>query len=369
MEPVLRVGLAGFGSVTRAIIPAIAAMPNAKLTAVATPRQEPRDQASERYGVETYAEVEAMCESPNVDVVWVCSPNEFHAEHSIAAAEHGKHVINEKPIAVTLDEAQAIIDVVDRTGVRYVQGHSKLFDPPVRRMREIVSSGRLGRVIQINTWEYKAWISGAPRRAADVETAQGGGVVYRQGPHQADVVRGIGGGMVKSVRAIAGRWHPSFPDGEGDYTSFLEFDDGTAATMAFNGYGYFDITDLTWGIGEGGRRSDDGPDLPPGTVTNEQQKYHPFYGLTVVSCERGDIRQSPNGLYVYTKGGREEIAIEPSPPGRAELTELHDAIRDDRPTSPDAPWGMASLELVLAMLESSAQRKEISLEHQVPCAF
>ncbi|MCH8199386.1 MAG: hypothetical protein IIA54_04885 [Chloroflexi bacterium] len=171
--------------------------------------------------------------------------------------------------------------------------------------------------------------------------------------------------MVKSLRAIAGRWHPAFPRGEGDYTAFLEFEDGTAATMAFNGYGYFDITELTWGIGEGGQQREPGE----GSERNERRRRQPFYGLTVVSCERGDIRQSPDGLYVYTEAGREEVTLEPGGRGRKELAELRDALREERPTFPDERWGMASLEVVLAVLESSRERREVPLSHQVPCPF
>jgi phthalate 4,5-cis-dihydrodiol dehydrogenase len=369
MEPVLKIGLAGFGSVTRQLIPAIATMPVAKLTAVAAPRQESRDQAAEKYGVETYASVEAMCESGNVDAVWVCTPNSMHAEHAITAAEHGKHVINEKPMAVTMEDADAIMEAVRRNGVRYVQGHSKLFDAPVRAMREVVSSGDLGRPIAIHTWEYKPWISGSPRRDEDVDTSRGGGVVFRQGPHQVDVIRGIGGGLVKSVRAIAGKWHPDFPKGDGDYSAFAEFEDGTAATMAFNGYGFFDITELTWGIGEGGQQRD--LDALPGQAIDPRSlpKRQPFYGLTLVSCERGDIRQSPDGLYVYTKEGKREVPVESRGPGRPEIDELYAAIRDERPIFPDEQWGLASLEMVLAILQSSSDRREVGLSRQVACPF
>jgi len=116
---------------------------------------EALDRCRERYGCETYLTVEAMCESPNVDAVWICTPNLYHAEHAIIAAEHSKHVICEKPMAVSLDQAKEMVAAVERNGVRYVQGHSRIFDAPIRKMREVVSSGELGRVIQINTWEYK----------------------------------------------------------------------------------------------------------------------------------------------------------------------------------------------------------------------
>ena len=392
MEPVLRVGLAGLGSVSRMILGSVDLIDGAKLAAVADIRPEPLEAARAKYGVETFTSVEAMCESPNVDAVWVCTPNMHHSEHAIMAAEHGKHVICEKPMAVTLEQAQAMVDAVDRNGVRYVQGHSKIFDPPIRRMREVVSSGELGRLLQVNTWEYKPWISGQPRLGSEVDSSMGGGVLYRQGPHQTDIIRGIGGGMVKSLRAITGRWNPSFPLAEGNYTAFLEFEDGAAATMAFNGYGYFDITELTWGIGEGGQRRD--VDIPEpaerygGSVETDVKyafaarraerereermsgrRHQPFFGLTVASCERGDIRQSPDGLYVYDENGRREITFDNRGQGRGELTELRDAILEERPTFPDARWGMASLEVIVGILQSSNERREVTMSLQTPVPY
>ena len=392
MGSVLRVGLAGLGSVSRTILGSVDTIEDVKLTAVADIRQEALDAAREKYGVETFDSVEAMCESPDVDAVWVCTPNLFHSEHTIIAAEHGKHVICEKPMAVTLEQAQAMVDAVDRNGVRYVQGHSKIFDPPIRRMREVVSSGELGRLIQLNTWEYKPWISGQPRLGSEVDSSMGGGVLYRQGPHQTDIIRGIGGGMVRSVRAVAGRWNPSFPRAEGDYTAFLEFENGVAATMAFNGYGYFDITELTWGIGEGGQRRNTDIPAPIERYDNfveADAKYafagiraereraerssgrhnQPFFGLTIASCERGDIRQSPDGLYIYDENGRREITFDNRGQGRGELTELRDAIREERPTFPDARWGMASLEVILGILQSSNERREVTMSLQTPVPY
>ena len=384
MEPVLKVGVAGLGSVSRTVLPNIEKVPNVKLTAVADLREEPLEKAREQYGVETFTSVEAMCESSNVDAIWVCTPNLFHTEHTIIAAEHGKHVICEKPMALTLDQAQEMVDALDRNGVRYVQGHSKIFDPPIRRIREIIASGEMGRLIQLNTWMYKPWLSGAPRLDSEVDFNVGGGVLYRQGPHQADLVRGIGGGMVKSLRANVGRWDPNFPLGEGNFTAFLEFEEGAIATMAFNGYGYFNITELTWGITEGGgiRRSDRRGEQYGGAVEadtkyawadvraeaerTQERKHQPFFGLTIASCERGDIRQSPDGLFLYDRDGKREITFDPAGHGRGELTEMRDALKEDRPSFPDARWGMATLEVILAIRESSDAGKEITLSHQVP---
>lgn len=384
----LRVGLAGVGTVSRTILPGIESIPNVTLSAVADIRQEPLDFCRERYGARTYTTVEALCEDPDVDAVWICTPNMLHAEHAIIAAEHGKHVICEKPMAINLEQAQAMVDAVERNGVRYVQGHSKIFDPPVRKMREIVSSGRLGHLIQVNTWGYKGWLSGTPRLASEVDSAVGGGVLYRQGPHQIDITRGIAGGMVKSVRAITGRWHPAFPQAEGNYSAFLEFEHGTPATMVFNGYGYFNIAELTWGINESGQQMDLDRSRRPrqtGAVAadvkyafmdertesgrQEARRFQPFFGLTLVSCERGDIRQSPDGLYIYTDDGREEITFDGRGLGRGELSELYQATDEDRPTFSDQRWGMASLEVALAICQSSREGREVPLALQVPVPF
>jgi len=313
MAATLKVGIAGLGSVSRTVLGNVNKISAVKLTAVADLRREPLDRAASEYGVETFTRVETMCASPNVDAIWVCTPNQFHAEHTIMAAESGKHLINEKPMALSLEQAQTMVDAVERNGVRYVQGHSNIFDPSIRKMREVVSSGELGQLVQLSTWEHRPWISGQSRIGLEVDVAAGGGgVLYRQGPHQTDIVRGICGGKVRSERAITGRWNPQFPEAEGNYTAFLEFEDGVAATMAFNGYGFFDITELTWGIGEGGQRQDpanakrerftDAVDPTTkyawaatrfdGQATPRQDSRHqPFFGLTLASCERGDIRQ------------------------------------------------------------------------------
>jgi phthalate 4,5-cis-dihydrodiol dehydrogenase len=202
-----------------------------------------------------------------------------------------------------------------------------------------------------------------------------------------DIIRYIGGGMVKSVRAVTGRNDAHF-NTEGDYTAFLEFENGCAATGVFNGYGFFDAAELTWGIGEGGKRLPEeatGQHAPgerlKGAVDMEYKYAHPrtteeratrerssqsFFGITVVACEKGIIRQSPNGLFVYSENGKEEIPCGKDEGRAAELKSLQDAIAENRPPVLDGRWGKATLEVCLAMLQSSKERREITLSHQVP---
>src|SRR5208282_4441128 len=94
--------------------------------------------------------------------------------------------------------------------------------------------------------------------------------------------------------------------------------------------------------------------------------FQPTFGLTVVSCEQGDIRQSPRGLYVYSAAGREEIVL---PTGQSPrdlvLDEFHDAITGRRTPVHDGRWGLANLEVCIAAIESAKAGREVTLKHQI----
>ena len=385
MSQPLKLGIAGLGNAGQAVLRDLSAVPEVVLGAVADVRQEARAACrAKNPHVEVHTSVDGMCRSKNIDAVWIATPNEFHADHAVAAVNGGKHVVCEKPMALSLAECDRMIDAAANNRVQLLM-HSKAGDPPIRKMREVIASGRLGRPIQISSLNYKSWLN-YPRLPAEVETAKGGGIVFRQGSHQVDIVRTIGGGLIKSVRAVTGRWHPRF-DTEGNYTAFVEFADGTPATLVFNGYGGFDMTELTWGIGEGGypaaeqspkKTSVEGPVsaaakyAEPARAKRRQRggaRRQPFFGLTLVSCEKGDIRQSPDGLYLYTDQGREEISCAPFMDRAGELLRLYEAVTQSRPEFADGKWGKATLEVLLAIIQSSKERREIGLEHQVPCTL
>ena len=384
-ETLVRVGIVGLGVAARQVLGSITATEGAELTAVCDIRTDELERFRQRYGVETFTSLDEMCKQGPVDAVWVATPNNYHAEHTILAADHGKHVIVEKPMALSLDEADRMVEAVERNGVQYVQGHSRIHRPYVRKIGDIIASGRLGRVIQINTLMYNDWIQ-RPWEEHTVNPKLGGGCVYRQAPHQVDVIRYLAGGMGHSVRAMTGKYHPAY-DVEGNYSAFMDFDDGAAALLSFNGYANFDIRELTWGIGEGGAVQPEEKILGPkpranGAIPAEEfyrlpqysieaferrgDRKQDFFGLMIVSCERGDIRQSPDGVYVYTEKGREEVPITGAELRAGEVQALVDAVREGRSAFPDARWGRATLEACLAIMESSRERREIVLQHQVP---
>ena len=233
MDATLRLGIAGAGNAGSAVLGSAGKVAGVEISAVADRRKEALEVWREKIpAIPRFDSIEAMCASDFVDAVWIATPNESHAEHTLVAAEHGKHILCEKPMALTLQECDRMIGAAERNRVKFLL-HSKASDPPIVKMREVIDSGKLGRVIQINSWNYKGWLTQA-RLPAEVDTSRGGGVVFRQGPHQIDIVRRLGGGRVKSVRAVAGQWNSDFAT-EGNFTALLEFADGTPATLVFNG--------------------------------------------------------------------------------------------------------------------------------------
>jgi phthalate 4,5-cis-dihydrodiol dehydrogenase len=238
-----------------------------------------------------------------------------------------------------------------------------------------------------------------------VEDPQGGGVIWRQAPHQIEAVRWLGGGLVRSVRAVTGRWRPEFSHASGYYTALLEFEDGVSAALVYNGYGYFDSVELvSWGEDRSiesrqARRRDflagnvdipqfreaarfgavvDGEPRVPWDSLPTERGDRPRYwlpgnqGIFVVTCQDGDIRKSPEGIYIYDDGGKREVPVPGVyPPGLgmqfldSEAMELYDAIRSGKTMLHDGRWGMATIEAQWAIIESAKQRREILLQHQV----
>ena len=392
MSRVLRLGIAGLGVASTQILPPLAKLPFIKITAAADTRAEALAKFRRTYDAEGYSTVEDLCRSANVDAVYIATPNTLHAEHAITAAKHGKHVIVEKPMATTLAECDAMNEAAEKHEVKLLCGHTHSFDPPVRKVREIVKSGELGNLCMINTWNFNEFMY-RPRMRH--ELAMSRGVVLNQGPHHVDIVRLIGGGLVRSVRAMTGVWDKA-RQWEGSYTCYLEFEDGTPATLVYSGYGFFDTAELFDWVGEGGQRRDPKTNLnvrkrlrEVRTPEEEEQlkegmrfggaregeyshvwsgeRKQPFFGLTMVSCEKGDIRQTPDGLRIYGESEQREIALAAGSRGReAEVEELYNAVVRDRPVFHDGHWGAATLEVCLAMIESAEKRHEVFLSHQVP---
>src|SRR5262245_43650301 len=205
------------------VIPAVAAMPQVNLVAGADIDPRALQVFKEKYDARTYSSIEALCDDPDIEAVWIATPNTLHCPHAILAAKRGKHVIVEKPMAISLAEASRMIEAADRHGVQLLCGGSSSSSAVVRKVREVVVSGALGTLRAMTTWSATDWML-RPRRPDELDVKQGGGVVYRQAPHQVDSVRLLAGGKVSSVRGMTGQWMAPRHTAPGFFSALLEFD-------------------------------------------------------------------------------------------------------------------------------------------------
>ena len=392
---VLQLGIIGLGGATSQIMPSLVSHPQVRIAAAADLRPEARARFAGEFDAPVYADVGELCRDPSVNTVYIATPHQWHKEHALIASEHGKHIIVEKPMALTVSDCDAMANAAARHGVHMLIGHTHSFDPPVIKMREIIRSGELGALAMINTWSYSNFLY-RPRRREELDTALGGGIIYNQVPHQVDMVRLLGGGLVRSVRAMAWVLDPARPT-EGSHITFLEFENGAAASMVFSGYDYFDSDEFHFWVGESGEQkqpgrqgsaraalrrfgsADDeaafksasgygktpGPGQP--SATAPAQWHHPHCGVTIVSCALGDMRPSADGVLIYNREGSVEL---PVPRGRAfpdkgsVIDEMVQAVVTGKPPMHDGEWGKATMEVCQAILTSARERREVFMSCQ-----
>jgi predicted dehydrogenase len=379
-------GIVGLGRAAAATVPAIDRNPNTRVIAAADTNPGVLDAFRARYAARGYASLEDLCDDAAVDAIYVATPTHLHTQHVLTAVAAGKHVICEKPLAITLEDADKMIAAVEARGVEFIVGQSQSYEPLIRAIGELVRSGEIGPLGMISGWYFNDWLY-RPRLPAELDTRMGGGVVFRQGAHHFDVARLIGGGMLRSVRAATGVWDPERPT-EGSYSVFLEFESGAAASLVYSGYDHFFTTELTGGQTEGGTRVD--PAQQPhaaarraiaeagdaalkrstgfaGRFRDAVPPYPAYFGLLLVSCQRGDIRQTPEGLLVYGDRQRWSVPVNAGVSGRdLMIAELYDAVVHGKPPLHSGRWAKATLEVSLAVLESARIHGEVLLAHQVP---
>jgi len=385
----VRLGVAGLGRAFTLMLPTLAHHPRLRLAAAADPRPDARARFTAEFAAPAYPTVEALCTDPGVDAVYVASPHSLHVEHVRAAAAAGKHVLVEKPMALTLADCTAMVDAAAAAGVFLLVGHSHSYDLPYLHARRLIGSGAFGAVRMIHAANYTDYLY-RPRRPEELDTPQGGGALFSQAPHQVDVVRLLAGRPARTVRAMAGAWDPARPT-EGAYSALLAFDGGAWASLTYSGHGHFDTDELQGWVSEMGwprspgaygaararlrtvgtpaeeaalkGRNAYGSAYAAGTSAPPPAYNH--FGFVVVSCERGDLRPMPGGVMLY---GDDERRFDPLPPptvARAEVAdELYEAVVEGRPPLHSGSWGLATTEVCLAMLASAREGREVALQHQ-----
>lgn len=145
MEKV-RVGILGCGAITqRRHAPEYSVLENVEIAGFYDLNPERAGEMVEKYGGKIYASPEEMIEDPCIDAISVCTPNSTHADISINALEHGKHVLCEKPMALSLEETRKMLEAEEKSGKILMPGHNQRLIPTHRKAKELLSEGAIGK--------------------------------------------------------------------------------------------------------------------------------------------------------------------------------------------------------------------------------
>jgi myo-inositol 2-dehydrogenase/D-chiro-inositol 1-dehydrogenase/scyllo-inositol 2-dehydrogenase (NAD+) len=225
----LGIGVIGCGSIAQeSHLPAINRIPSTRLVAVADVDESRAQLASQKFGAHNwYRDYMDLLESEDVDAVDVCTPTKYHADVVVAAAKAGKHVLCEKPMALSLADADRMIDTCAKYNVKLMVAHSRRFIPRYSIVREIIRGGRIGRPI---------WATQISRRTI-VEPGSWYfdpnmtlGPIAEVGIHEADLLRWILTDDVREVRGIA-RFRKAIGGVYDQIFAALKFKKGTVASF------------------------------------------------------------------------------------------------------------------------------------------
>ena len=209
-------------------IPGIMAAPNCEVVAISSRNEVAARAAAERLGIPTaHGTYEALLADPNVEAVYIPLPNHLHADWTIAAARAGKHVLCEKPLALTAADAAHMVEVCEQQGVRLMEAFMYRQHPSWVAVRELVAEGRIGRLVAVQSWF--SYYNDDPTNIRNIAEA-GGGALFDIGCYGVNLSRMLFGGEPSRVVGSIVR----DPVGGTDVVAsgLLEFGDGIATFTA-----------------------------------------------------------------------------------------------------------------------------------------
>ena len=226
------IGIVGAGWVANNIhAPCHLQNPNVELIAVSDMLEEAAKGFAQKYGCKAwYTDYRKMVERPDIDIVEVCVPNYLHSDVATAAAEAGKNVICEKPLAISLEQADKMIEAAKKHGVKLMYAENNLFAPALTRAKGIIDEGGIGSILLVEARETH---SGSHSRFAIERKYSGGGCLLHLGCHPVGVALWLFRKPVKKVYAEIGNLYHDI-EVEDYATLLMRFRDNEAATIQAN---------------------------------------------------------------------------------------------------------------------------------------
>ncbi len=341
-------GIIGCGMIAKFHARAIADLDNAKLVACHN-RTAPKAEAlAAEFGGDVYTELEQMLARDDLDIVTICTASGAHCEPAIAAARAGKHVIVEKPLDVTRERCQAMIDACEAAGVKLATIFPSRFHRSSLLMKQAVEQGRFGRLVLgdayvkwFRTQEY--YDSGAWRGTWELD---GGGALMNQAIHSVDLLLWLMGPVVDVMAHSATLAHERI-EVEDVATATLRFANGALGTIEATTAGFpgsLKKIELTGS---------------QGTAILEEEDIIKWE-FAEPTEDDAQLRADMQGR-TKTGGGAGDPAAIGHHAHSLLFRDFLQAIEQDRPPCIDGKEGMRSVELILAIYESAKTGQRVEL--------
>lgn len=223
------VGIVGAGIFGRRHAQAYTGHPDARLLAICDIQRDRAEALAAQFGGAVYTDVALMLRHPGVDAVSVVTPDQSHREVAVAVARAGKHLLVEKPLATTVEDAQAIIDSARSNGVMLMVDFHNRWNPPFCAARDAIKAGQIGKVKYI----YMRLHNAITVPAEMLRWSGGSSVVWFLGSHCLDLLRWLLEAEVERVSAVAGSGvlKEQGIDTDDYVVATLEFSGGQRATL------------------------------------------------------------------------------------------------------------------------------------------
>lgn len=337
---VVRVALAGCGRISASHFDAIVAVDGFSLTAVCDADEGRARAAGARLGVRWFSSYETMLREAPCDAVTIATPSGLHAAQGILAARAGKHVISEKPMAITLASADELVQACDAANVRLFVVKQNRLNPPVQLLRRAVDKGRFGRIYLANT--TVRW--SRPQEYYDQASWRGtwefdGGAIMNQASHYVDLMQWLLG-PVESVMAKTAT-----------LARRIEAEDTGIAVLKFRSgaLGCIEVTMLTW------------PKNLEGSITILGEKGTAKVGGTAVNRVDHWAFAEPDPDDALVEGASTNPANVYGSGHQGYYRNVLAVLRGEARPDTDGRGGRKSLELILGIYESTRTGREVSL--------
>ncbi len=230
----INVGIIGAGSFGEAHAEAIAELPDVQVVAASRTNRDALEAFARRFKVRGYTDYRKVLDDKQVNVALIATPHHLHTEITIQAAQAGKDILLEKPMAPTLPECDQILQAVAQAKVKLMVGHTNQFAPAYVAAKKVVDSGEMGNIVMGTSTMSKFWFE-PNRRPWHLDHTTGGGMWRTAGMHCLDRLTWLIGSPVSSVCAqFDTRFHEQQADDAG--MIFLRYGNGAVGTVVSTGY-------------------------------------------------------------------------------------------------------------------------------------